>query len=48
MDLRLLRALGLVCGVVGFGSGGGTNEDVASLVRKSAEANSALVRAISR
>lgn len=48
MNLRLLRALGIVCGVVGFGNGGGnmpaTNEDVARLVRNSAEANSALVR----
>jgi ketosteroid isomerase-like protein len=48
MNLRLLHALGIVCGVFGFGTGGEnvatTNENLAKLIRNSADANSALVR----
>ena len=48
MKLPLLVALGIALGMLGLASGGAsvaaTEEDVANLVRRSAEANSALIR----
>jgi ketosteroid isomerase-like protein len=48
MNLRLLRAFGVVLGAVGCAGGGAsavvTDEDVANLTRRTAEANAALVR----
>jgi ketosteroid isomerase-like protein len=48
MHLRILHALGVMLGAVGCAGGGArvtvTNEDIANLARRTAEANAALVR----
>jgi ketosteroid isomerase-like protein len=44
MYLRLLSMLGVMFGAIGWPGGGASDEDVANLTRRTAEANAALVR----